>query len=95
MNRLLFLTNNIDPIQGTENLIFKILGLVGAFVVLTVAIRSAVLLNKMNFPAIIGVISVGILILLFTQGKDSYETLKGMADVLVDYMKGEGGSDGQ
>lgn len=79
----------VDPIKGAENLIYKLVGLVGAFVVLTVAIRSAGLLNKMNFPAIIGVVAVGILILLFTQGRESYDLLSGMADILVGYMKGE------
>lgn len=80
--------SNVDPIKGLENLAYAILGVIGVLVLLTVAAKSLGLLSKMAVQAIIGVLAVGALIILFTNGESSKELLQSIGDHLIQYMEG-------
>lgn len=88
---LLMLMKEVNPLQGVTIVIYQLVGVGGALILLTIVFRGLGLLNKMAIQGLIGLIGVGLLLMLFTDGENSQQLLQSWADWLMKYLKGEGG----
>lgn len=88
---LLMLLKVANPLKGVTNVIYQLVGVGGALILLTIVFRGLGLLNKMAIQGLIGLIGVGLLLMLFTDGENSQQLLQSWADWLMKYLKGEGG----
>ena len=88
MEFMLFL-NSPDPIQGATNIVYKLVGLGGALILLTIVFKGLGMLNKMAIQSLIGLVAVGLFLMLFTSGEESKNMLQDWADWLMKYARGE------
>lgn len=91
---LLLLTNGfdsfqVDPIQGATNVVYKLVGFGGALIVLFIVFKGLGLLNKMQVQGLIGLIALGMLLMLFTDGENSRQLLENWAGWLMHYASGD------
>ncbi|SHF23368.1 hypothetical protein SAMN05444392_11163 [Seinonella peptonophila] len=88
---LLMLAKEVNPLQGVSKVIYQLVGIGGALILLTIVFRGLGLLNKMAIQGLLGLIGVGLLLMLFTDGENSKQLLQNWADWLRKYLQGESG----
>jgi hypothetical protein len=89
MEALLLLFQQVDPIAGATNFVYKLVGFGGALILLVIVFRGLGLLNQMAIQGIIGLIAIGILLMLFADGENSKQLLQTWADWIMKYVSGE------
>jgi hypothetical protein len=87
---LVMMAKEVDPIKGVTNLAYELLGFGGLLILLIIVFKGLGLLSNLQVQALIGLIAIGLVLMLFTDGENSKELLDNWASWLMKYVKGEG-----